>query len=169
MTDTRLSPRTTVPVAPWYREPLTWLVFGLPAAAVVASFVTLAIAINHADSLVADDYYMEGLQINQALARERQADAEHLDFVATVTPAGDVSLNVSAKPGFDFPATLTMRLTHATLSGLDQAIGLRRADGGNYRGIVATLVPGRWYVEVATAQWRVLRRLLIGADGGSRE
>ena len=34
---------------PWYREPMLALVIGLPASAVVAGLMTLAIAITHDD------------------------------------------------------------------------------------------------------------------------
>jgi hypothetical protein len=37
---------------PWWRERFMWLVVGGPAVVVVASFVTLAIAIIHADPVV---------------------------------------------------------------------------------------------------------------------
>lgn len=33
----------------WYHEPLMWLVLGLPASAVVAGFITLALAIKNPD------------------------------------------------------------------------------------------------------------------------
>jgi hypothetical protein len=31
---------------PWYREPMLWLVIALPLIAVIASFLTLVVAIN---------------------------------------------------------------------------------------------------------------------------
>jgi len=37
------------PVSPWWRHGMAWLVFGGPAAVVVASFVTLALVIRHPD------------------------------------------------------------------------------------------------------------------------
>lgn len=38
------------PVQPWWRVQMVWLVFGLPAVVVVASFVTLAFAIHGGDT-----------------------------------------------------------------------------------------------------------------------
>ncbi len=40
--------------APWWRTPMMWLVVGGPAAVVVASFITLAIAIEHRDEVLPD-------------------------------------------------------------------------------------------------------------------
>lgn len=37
---------------PWFREPMMWLVVGGPLAVVVASLVTVWIAVRHADSVL---------------------------------------------------------------------------------------------------------------------
>jgi hypothetical protein len=44
----------TPPAAPWWRTPTMWLVVGGPAAVVVASFITLAVAIEHRDEVLPD-------------------------------------------------------------------------------------------------------------------
>lgn len=54
--------------APWWKFPLVWMVFGLPAAVVVASFVTLYVAITRPDAVLAEDYYRQGIEINKSLA-----------------------------------------------------------------------------------------------------
>ena len=41
------------PVAPWWRFRIVWLVVGLPALAVAASLASAAIAIRHADPVIA--------------------------------------------------------------------------------------------------------------------
>ncbi len=53
---------------PWWKFPLVWMVFGLPAAVVVASFVTLYVAISRPDAVLAEDYYRQGIEINKSLA-----------------------------------------------------------------------------------------------------
>ena len=57
-------------IGPWYREPWPWLLMAGPAAVVVAGFATLWLAVSSNDGLVADDYYKQGLAINQTLQRE---------------------------------------------------------------------------------------------------
>lgn len=39
---------------PWWRHPMMWLVVGGPAAVVLASFVTLGLAISHPDPVVSN-------------------------------------------------------------------------------------------------------------------
>jgi uncharacterized protein len=40
------------PAQPWYRHPITWLVVALPLIAVVASFITLFVALANPDPVV---------------------------------------------------------------------------------------------------------------------
>ena len=46
----------------WYQHRVMWLVVGLPAAVVIASFVTLYLALRHPDPLVNDRVYKDGLR-----------------------------------------------------------------------------------------------------------
>jgi hypothetical protein len=58
---------------PWYKERWTWLLMLMPATAIVAGGITLWLAIKSFDGLVTDDYYKQGLAINQTLARANTA------------------------------------------------------------------------------------------------
>lgn len=62
---------------PWWKFGYVWLVVGGPAIVVVASFVTLYLAITRPDPLVDSDYYRKGIEINKTLA----------DNAASVAPA----------------------------------------------------------------------------------
>ena len=53
---------------PWWKFPLVWMVFGLPAIVVVASFITLYLALTRPDAVLAEDYYRQGIEINKTLA-----------------------------------------------------------------------------------------------------
>jgi hypothetical protein len=50
------------------REPLVWLVWGLPALAVIAGFVTLWLALRAPDPLVRTDLRKQGLVYERAPA-----------------------------------------------------------------------------------------------------
>lgn len=52
---------------PWWKYGYVWLVIAGPALVVVASFVTLYLAIRYPDPVVAPDYYRKGVEINQTL------------------------------------------------------------------------------------------------------
>jgi uncharacterized protein len=50
----------------WYTNPFVWLIIGGPLLVVVASFITLYLAIKHPDPAI-DDYYRKGIEINKTL------------------------------------------------------------------------------------------------------
>ena len=53
---------------PWWSYGHVWMVIGGPAVVVVASMITLWIAISNPDPVVDEDYYRKGVAINKALA-----------------------------------------------------------------------------------------------------
>ena len=60
-------PDAILPVLPWWRVRMVWLVWTGPAAVVVASFATLGLALSHPDPV---------------LAPQPQADASTLPAIA---------------------------------------------------------------------------------------
>ncbi len=59
------------PEQKWYQNPFVWLVIGGPLLVVVASFITLYLAITHPDPAI-DDYYRKGIEINKTLDAQGQ-------------------------------------------------------------------------------------------------
>ena len=58
----------------WYREPGPWLLMAGPFVVMVASFITLWLAIRSNDGLVSEDYYKTGMAINQTLAESERSE-----------------------------------------------------------------------------------------------
>lgn len=50
-----------MPKRPWWKEPMVWLVAGLPLSAVIAGLTTVWIAANNADTPLTDQYRKEGM------------------------------------------------------------------------------------------------------------
>jgi hypothetical protein len=65
--------------APWYRQGWPWFLILLPLTVVIACFVTLYLALSTDEALVRDDYYKEGLAINQRLEAEANARARGIE------------------------------------------------------------------------------------------
>jgi hypothetical protein len=66
---------------PWWHYGHAWLVFGGPAAVVLACIVTVYIAVSKQDPVVDQDYYRKGIEINQTLEREAAADAQSAEAI----------------------------------------------------------------------------------------
>ena len=146
----------------WHREPFVWLVIAFPAAAVIAGFVTMYLAVVSWDGLVVDDYYKRGLEINRLLDRERRAGDLGLALdVAVDAEAGTMLLTLNAAAGFEYPQAIDALVFHATREGLDRTFRLHRVGDASYRAAGVAIPPGRWYVEVGTPDWRVTRRFTM--------
>jgi len=139
----------------WYREPWPWFLIFLPMTAVVASIITIWLAVKSDDGLVTDDYYKEGLAINQTLDRDLAAQA--LDLRAELSMEGQtLSVKLGGKIAA-LPETLNLTLAHPTQSGRDQKITLRQTAPGLYSASLENPSSGRWHVllEPLEADWRL--------------
>ena len=61
---------TPAPNTPWWKFGHVWMVIAGPAIVVVASFITLYLAISRPDPVLSEDYYRKGLDINKTLGNE---------------------------------------------------------------------------------------------------
>lgn len=61
----------------WWREPMMWLVVGGPLVVVVASFVTLSLAIRHPDPVLGVEAGDDSGATRAADFRTGQADGHH--------------------------------------------------------------------------------------------
>jgi len=151
---------TDTDTAPWYQQIWLWIVFGIPGLTVIAGIATIIIATSDIDGLVSDDYYKDGLAINQSL--QRYALAKHLNIQADVhITDGRVVLSIRSASPITQPKQLQLRLTHTTRANLDQIVALSwdetdKQYAGKTQG---SFGKGAWYASVETDQWRIKKRL----------
>jgi uncharacterized protein len=141
---------------PWYKEPWPWLLMSGPAIVIVAGFITLWLAIASNDGLVSDDYYKQGLAVNQRLQRDRLAS--DLGLGADVMRSGDqIRLLLTMEKGTALPERLVLRLAHPTRAGQDQAVSMLAEGQGFYGGSLSAGIAGRWHVmiEDPAGKWRI--------------
>jgi hypothetical protein len=154
------------PVLPWYRHRWPWLLMSGPAIVVVASMVTLWLAIKSSDGLVTEDYYKKGLAINQTLALSDRA--KQLELEAGVSLKLDsISVRISSKQaGFVSPPQIRITVSHPTRAGLDQSQILSLVDG-RYSGKFRLPAAGHWVVllEDDAKTWRMLGNIMLPASG----
>lgn len=152
----------TLDTRPWYRHRWPWILMAGPFLVVIAGIVTAILAFRSNDGLVADDYYKQGLAINQTTARDQQA--RRLGLVAEVMSSGrGVRVMLRANPGESLPGVLSLRVAHPTQAGADQIVSLQRQAEGVYAGQLETPLTGRWQVSLQderrewrlTGEWRV--------------
>ena len=145
------------PSMPWYRHRWPWLLMLGPFLVIVAAAITLWLALRSNDGLVADDYYKQGLAINQVTSRDRRASALGLGAEMAFDPVRKMMRVVLRGGNAGTPESLVLKLSHPTRSGLDHSIRLLRDDGGGYSAAFADEPTGRWYVslEDEAGEWRL--------------
>lgn len=143
----------------WYREPWPWILMAGPATVVVAGVFTAYLAVVSNDGLVEDDYYKQGLAVNQSMARDQRAEA--LGMQAEVVRGGDgmlLRVFLRGKEDIPLPESLSLKITHPTRSGIDQRLALRPDGAGFYAGRLDAPLSGRWHValEDGKHEWRLV-------------
>lgn len=140
---------------PWYREPWPWLLMAGPAIVVVAGFVTLGMAIQSSDGLVADDYYKQGKAINMTLTRD--AAAKSLGYRAQLAMTADGQLTLKFAEAAPTSQTLRLTLHHPTRAGFDRQVLLAHSADGSYRAAMPAIDASRWSMtlEDEPSTWRL--------------
>lgn len=150
---------------PWYKEPWPWILMAGPGIVIVAGVVTVWLAVVSNDGLVSDDYYKEGMTLNQRLQRDHQA--ETLGLHADVMRSGqNFRLLLGAGSDVKLPDLVTVKLAHPTQAGQDQLIKMTSEGQGFYSGQLPVTVAGRWIVSIEdpSGDWRLQGEWL--ADSG---
>ncbi|GHA70645.1 hypothetical protein GCM10009007_09310 [Formosimonas limnophila] len=141
---------------PWYRSRWAWFVFALPIIVVVASFLTLSIAIVSDDGVVATDYYKKGLSVNQDLTRDQYA--RDIGLIGQLTVKGtQLELRLSANDATGIagqPLNLSAQ-NYASKTEDQTIVLLPRGDGLWYGQLAEPLGIGRWQLYIESTQWRL--------------
>ena len=118
----------------------------------------LYLAVSSNDGLVDDDYYKQGLAVNQVTARDQ--NAVRLGLQAEVMQSTDgtqIRILLRGKPETVLPEVLKLRIAHPTRAGVDQNVLLRTDGAGSYSGKLGALLTGRWHIalEDEKGEWRL--------------
>ncbi|MBI2994367.1 MAG: FixH family protein [Gammaproteobacteria bacterium] len=157
----RSSPESRA-VRPWYRQFHVWLLIFFPALSVAGGLATVWIAVSSDDGLVVDDYYREGLKINQVLERDRAAAAHALSAeVRILEKTGRLRIQLRAARNFEAPDRLSVRFLHRTRSGLDRSLYIEPSAAMVYEAETPDLAPGHWDVLLEAGDWRLVESLSV--------
>ena len=151
-------------IQPWYKDRWPWILMAGPAIVVVAGFITLWLAIQSDDGLVTDDYYKQGMTINQSLHRDHMAS--DLGLHADVMKSGlGIRLLLAAEGDVKLPDVITLKLAHPTQAGRDQLVKMALEGQGFYSGNLVADISGRWLVSIEDplGKWRLQGDWLAGS------
>ncbi|MBM5575751.1 FixH family protein [Deefgea sp. CFH1-16] len=132
---------------PWYKHPHVWLLITFPVLAIMGGFHMLYLVSTSTDSLVSDNYYKEGNQVNQRLEQDQAAVAKGITAQILL---GDNQRTVRIILNRNDLGPIKLKVIHPTLSGQDQEAPLSSNDGIIYNGEFAhPVTANRWYAELS--------------------
>ena len=146
---------------PWYQQAWPWFLISLPASAVIGGIITLLLAINSPNALVAEDYYKKGLAINQE--KHRLASAANMGLTGLLRSDGEqLTLSLTSQPTVT-DQTLVLSISHSTRAELDQVLTLQRVPDGHYSAAMPQLRSGNWYLRLQAedTSWEIRARISI--------
>jgi uncharacterized protein len=139
---------------PWYRQFWPWFLIALPASVVIASMVTIWLAVTRPNPMVVDDYSRIARSIEQR--RERDLAAAALGVEAQIRLIADADLVlVRLTPATIEPESLQLRLSHPLVEDRDRIVQLTRSPEGWSGRLEAPA--GRWYLQLYPGDlaWRL--------------
>jgi len=143
------------------------LALGIPGLAIVASFMTLALAIARPDGELPEQYHWEGMRLDRDFeTAQRAADLNVAAALSRNDATSNCQLDLRIKGSS--PEALTLVLTHATHPSLDQRLTLRRSSthSTRYDAPCAAIPNAHWRVELTepSNHWSV-RQYVTGPIG----
>lgn len=149
--------QNTKPVI-WYKQFWPWFLLAPLVLTVIVGITMLTLSIKEFDGTVNDNYYKEGLAINQMLQRDKNAEelqmAAHLN-IDSVT--GEVLLTLSGQLDA-WPDRLVVQFVNPTRAAQDHQIQLNQIRDNHYRGQLDKIPNNFWYLDIASPaseHWRI--------------
>ncbi|EGG98916.1 Putative analog of CcoH2C [gamma proteobacterium IMCC2047] len=142
---------------PWYRQFWPWFIIALPATAVIASLYTVYIAVLNQPTMVEDNYYQQGLSINERIKQDQQASylmlQANLSF-SEQTRQVNVYLSGNHKP----LKNLILTITGVGDQKLDRSYKLKAVNNQLFSAELDELPEGRFHIslEPSHREWRLL-------------
>ena len=145
------------PEKPWYRHRWPWLIMSGPALVVVASLLSAWLAFTREDHMVADDYYNQGLIINQDLQRDARASGLALQFSAHYDAVTEQLQGVLSSHAAPLQGRIQLQLRHATDPAKDRTLPAEVDPRGAFAVRLPLLERSRWnlVVEDQRHSWRL--------------
>ncbi len=128
---------------------------------VLASLVTVSIAVRHADQPVVEPVSKQGLAITADNSLDRHAAELGISLILVCGSDGDTLVLDSEDPGMPWPDKLTLQFVHPADARLDHYFYLELDSGNRYRlpGAASAKFnsesPGNWLLTDLQNRWRV--------------
>lgn len=146
-----------VPIVPWYKQFWPWFLIGLVLFAISFCSVLLYFAVTTRDSLVSDNYYKDGLAINQELNRDRKASSLGLEGEFHFYDNGQIIVTLDHKQPLGALPYLALKFIHPTLAHRDLTLRMTPLSNDRYQVQLDKPLTGHWYLDLRDPSdtWRL--------------
>lgn len=154
------------PNNPWYKNYMLLIfVIGLPLLVAVVCVFFIVYAVNHQDSTVRDDWYMDGKALYQDASKDQLAADLGVSGIMRFE-GSQVRFELKYQtPNIAYPTTLNANISHATDKSKDRDFVLTHQADNVYVGEVAldTAIVAKYYIQVqpnsehAHDKWRLIQ------------
>lgn len=154
-------------VNPWYKQFWPWFLLSIPVASILLSMMMITFAVTSPDTLVSDDYYKDGLSINQDLSKDLAAKKMRITADLVYLPESNnyqVSLHGMLP---DSPYSyLLLNMEHPTLSGQDKVFQLTPSGENLYTFDPGLQLSGKWYLTITPPDqiWRLTSEIAFPVE-----
>ena len=147
-------------------NPALWAMIGIPVAAVLASFMTLVLAIDGAEAELPAAFATEGHLLDEDFRLRAAARHAGVAVQLAVTVSGRIEARLQLAGSELLPGQLRLELTHATDATRDLQVELKRVGASDlFVAEIASVPQGRWIVRVGEpGRWHVLDRVNLPAS-----
>lgn len=152
----------TSQTTPWYRQFWPWFLISLPATAVIACIITIVIAVQNKPSIVTENYYLEGMSINERIKQDQRATDLSMQANLLFSEAtGKVNVYLSG----DGQASdiLILAISAPGNEQLDRTYTLKAINSNLFISALPELPAGRFYIslEPEHREWRLLGETVL--------
>ncbi|MCZ2720315.1 FixH family protein [Marinomonas sp. 15G1-11] len=144
-------------ITPWYKQFWPWFVISIPLSSMIVAVFQIYFALNSPRDLVKDNYYKEGLGINQELGRKQLA--ADLDIKAKLridNLTGEILLITENTK----EEQLYLQFFHVATASKDFRVTLQKISENEYRGTLDKTLSGNWNMSVESdSGWQITGRL----------
>jgi len=151
---------------PWYKQPWLWFVLSVPITSVILSSIMVSVAFIGGDTMVSDNYYKDGMGINQTIEQDQLADSLKLSPEVIMDNKDIiVRLLIKTRGETTLPqqAFLTLNIIHPTLKEQDVTLKLLPTADGLYIGELPSTFSGKRYFELLAfdESWRIREEVIL--------
>ena len=143
-------------IKPWYKQFWPWFLITPPLTAVIGGIITIWLAVNNDAELVTNNYYQDGLEINQRLKKEQVAVDMSIHATLLFSDT-DQQLTLFLQGNMPVPKSLVLKLMSPLQQKKDISFRLTKVNQNLFRAEFIKPLAGRFYIDLApeNSLWRL--------------